>query len=391
METPVAPVAETLTPTPVEAPVAAAESGPQKPLSQDERFAKAVKELELQKKEGVTTPEAQPGTKEGEQPKPEEATEKTSEETTEVPEFVDKVTFNGKEAPIDEILSDAKFEVFAKGEMREIEGLPKLLDMASMGYDSIENNKTAREAVTKAQDVIREIEAATAEEVQKKVQEGVATTLDNLMASINQGVNPATGSAFTSQQQKVGAVELVNKLKTASSQTTPTEKPLTREEVSRMVDELSEKKLKTEISKRDEQRAVEAVINTATETLQKATDPLMQNFLLDDGKTLNTRLFKAFKADVQAEADQLWVESGKPMTTQKISEFVAKAAQSVLKEYKPSLRKIETEKKAPAQTAPVVKPQSGTPLTTGKTPKFKNQDQAWDYRFKAAMAKPPGR
>ena len=128
-----APVSTATVPAPQAPPEAKApateapQSTQEKPLSMQEKVDKALKEF----REKNAPPESKPVTEE-------QATEPTEEKPTEevppVTEPLEVISHNGKDVKITDVLEDAQFEVFANGEMKEVEGIHKLMDMASIGF-----------------------------------------------------------------------------------------------------------------------------------------------------------------------------------------------------------------------------------------------------------------
>ena len=229
--------------------------------------------------------------------------------------------------------------------------------------------ETAKEAILKAQDVIREIE----ESAPKKVQEGVTAYLNNLLDEVRTSrINPATGKPFQNEAERARAVELALDLKRTNDakNAKPKEASLTREEQQRLVEEQVEKKLKATEQERQNRQRVEKIVKTASEALQKETNPLMQYFLKEDGQTLNSKLFTSFVNEVKAQADQFFTEAGGPDDTAKLAGFVKRAKDAVFSEWKPSLK---AEPKQEALKIPVVGTKSGMPLPQTNAPKKK-----WD-------------
>lgn len=370
------PSAVVASPQPTPEVSAPASPTPPKPLSQQERFDKAVKELEAKKEPGkqeVKTEESSPNPED-------QANENLLPEVEEPGDFIDdKIVWNGKEASIQDVLGDATFEIPFHGEMIPIEGIDQLLEKAAIGHGASQTNREAKEVVLEADRLIKEIESSKT----KEVQEGISKGLESLLDSALKGIDPTTGKSFPNQVAQTGAVDLLNRMKTANQQTPSTEKPLTKDEIAKLVDEQAEKKYKGLMSKAQEERFVGEIIQTANDNLQKTTEPLMQFFTLEDGKTLNKRVFTAFQRDVRSEADRLWFQAGKPMEKSALGNFINSAARQVLKEYRPTLTQKPSTQEPPKP--PVLRPGSGSPAPASEAkPKFKDLEQAQRFRFEQA-------
>lgn len=350
---------------------------PQKPLNLNDRvnqsLQKAREKLDAPKAESV--------------PKEEVATEptetKTEETVPENTEALEVVSFNGQEAPISEVLKDADFEVFANGEFKKVEGIDKLMDMASIGFAATRKVEAAKTVIQKSQEVIREIEATAKANSQK-----IATDyLNNLLDQVTNGkVNPATGQPFKNEAERLGAVELANSLiKADANGARPGNQPLTAEDIQKLVEEAADKKYKQTEAQKAEQRNKELAVQltrNAEDSLQKEITPLMQYFTGEDGKTLNTRLFNSFKKDVQAEADNLFNADGKKTDSKSIASYISRASKSILQEYLPSLK---TQKVNESVRIPATSTTSGMPIDKGKPVKYKSREEAINAKVKAIL------
>jgi hypothetical protein len=317
------------------------------------KLEQARQKLDAPKTESVPTEEA----------KSEPVETKTEETAQESADPLEVVSFNGKEAPIAEVLKDAEFEVFANGEFKKVDGIDKLMDMASIGFAATKKVEAAKTVIQKSQEVIREIEAS----VEQKAQEKANAILNKMLDDVTRGVNPATGKPFQNEAERKGAVDLTNALVDAKGKSaTQTVQPLTKEDIQKLVEEAAEKKLQQAEKQKAEQRQQELaaqLAQTAENSLQKEITPLMQYFTGEDGKTLNSRLFNSFKNDVRAEADKLFKADGGKTDSKSVSTYIAKASKSVLQEYLPSLK---TQKINESVKVPVTSTTSGLVNQTSK-------------------------
>lgn len=366
-------------------PQAAPEATPQtpnasqsKPVSLEDKVQAKLKEA----REKLNKPETQPAQENKGETKPDE-TQIETKPTEEVGDGLEVVSYNGKDVPLAELLKDGDFEVFANGEFKKVEGIEKLMDMASIGFAATKRVETAKQAVLKANEVVQEIERNSIQ----KANEIATNYLNGLLDKVTNGkVNPATGKAFQTEGERKGAVELANRLVAENANSAKSGQPMTRAEIERLVEVKAEEKLKaTQADKAQQQRQMEMarITQTAENSLQKVTEPLMQYFTGEDGKTLNNRLFNSFRNEVKAEADKLFLAGDKKFNASAIEGYITKAAKSVLDEWKPSLKQA---KSAEAVKAPVTSTNSGMPIGNAGKQKYGSLEDAVTAKIRALRA-----
>ena len=146
---------------------------------------------------------------------------------------------------------------------------------------------------------------------------------------------------------------------------------------------LNEKLGQSEKQKAETQRqqVLAQISNVAESSLQKATEPLMQFFTGEDGKTVDQEQFEDFKDIIRKKADKLWEEAGKPLDPKKSQEFVTKAAQVTLDKWKSRFKTPEVKPKQP----PVGGTGAGLPASIAPKQKFANRTDALDAKIKELM------
>jgi len=348
-------------------------SKPSKPLTFEGRIAETIKKAR-EKQDKPESP-AVPAQNETAPKETVETPTETIEQPPAVTEDLEVVSHNGKEVPINDVLNDAKFEVFANGEYKSVDGIEKLMDMASIGFMATKKVETAKQAILKSQELVKEMESKVAEDSRKIATDYLSDLLDKVT---NGGMNPATGQSFKSDKERQGAVELANRLVAENANGNKSQdKPLTAAEIKKLIEEEAQKSSKSrqeEKAELERKQAVATIVKNAESSLQKVTEPLMQYFTGQDGKTLNTRLFDSFKMQVKAEADKLFIaDTGANKTApNKLHEFIQKASKTVLEDFKQSLRESKTQASAP----PISKSGQGIPASAAPKPTYKRPEDA---------------
>ena len=328
-------------------------------------------------------------TTEGAVKPPESAQADTKTESTDVaPEvngdYIEAVKIGDQDVPISDLFNDKmEFEVFANGEYKPVNGA-KLLTMASIGFAATKTVENAKDVVKQADATIREAKTQYEQKLGQEVNQGVVEYLNNLLAKAQSGVNPGTGKPFGTQAERTGAVALAQKLVDLNANGAKSGEALTMDEIEKRVEaKLNEKLGQSEKQKAETQRqqVLAQISNVAESSLQKATEPLMQFFTGEDGKTVDQDSFNDFKDIIKKRADKLWEEAGKPLDPKKSQEFVTKAAQVTLDKWK---SKFKTQEVKPQQP-PVGGTGSGLPASIAPKQKFANKNDALNAKLKELM------
>ena len=315
-------------------------------------------------------------------------TEATTDKTDVTPEvngdYIEAVKIGDKDVPISDLFNDKmEFEVFANGEYKPVNGA-KLLTMASIGFAATKTVETAKDVVKQADATIRETKTQYEQKLGTEVNKGVANYLNELLTKAQSGVNPGTGKTFATQAERTGAVALAQKMVDLNANGAKSGEALTMDEIEKRVEaKLNEKLGLSEKQKAETQRqqVLAQISNVAESSLQKATEPLMQFFTGEDGKTVDQDSFDDFKDIIRKRADKLWEEAGKPLDPTKSQEFVTKAAQVTLDKWKSKFKVPEVKPKQP----PVGGTGSGLPASIAPKQKFANKNDALNAKLKELM------
>ena len=299
-------------------------------------------------------------------------------------DYIEALRIGDKDVPVSDLFNDKmEFEVFANGEYKPVNGA-KLLTMASIGFAATKTVENAKDVVRKADETIRETKAQYEQKLGQEVNQGVANYLNDLLAKAQSGTNPGTGKPFATQAERTGAVALAQKMVDLNANGAESGKALTLEDIEKRWEaKLNEKLGQSEKQKAEIQRQeVLAQISTNAESsLQKATEPLMQFFTEEDGKTVDQEQFNDFKDIIRRKADKLWEEAGKPLDPKKSQEFVIKAAEATLNKWKSRFKTSEVKPKQP----PVGGTGAGLPASLAPKQKFANKHDALDAKLKGLM------
>lgn len=315
-------------------------------------------------------------------------TETKTDQTDAIPEtdgdYIEAVKIGDQNVPVEDLFNNKlEIDLFAKGDYHRITG-EKLLTMASIGYAASETVANAKDVVRQADATIREEKAQYEQKLSNEVNKGVASYLNDLLTKAQSGVNPGTGQPFATQAERTGAVALAKKMVDLNANGAKSGEALTLEELEKRWDaKLNEKLGQSEKQKAETQRqqVLAQISNVAESSLQKATEPLMQFFTGEDGKTVDQEQFEDFKDIIRKKADKLWEEAGKPLDPKKSQEFVTKAAQTTLDKWKSRFKTPEVKPKQP----PVGGTGAGLPASIAPKQKFANKNDALDAKIKELM------
>lgn len=341
-----------------------AETKPSKPLSLEDRVKVAKEEFRSKGKEGVKTGDA-----------PVEPVEENVEGEAEVQELssepLETISYKGKDAPISDVLDEATFEVFSQDKMHPVEGIKKLMDFAAMGIAAAEKNRVAKEAVVKAQDVIREVEAGVAKSVESQLNE----LLNNALRGTN-----ANGQPFQNESAQKRAVELATQMKNefdnGRGEKPQAQRSFTEEDVANLV----QKKLDEHSRKSSEESTRKDIVQGSQKAIMDLTKADPAFFVKPDGK-MNTKLYDSYRSSLMNESNQAWLDAGSPMDVDSIKNIIAKTRAELLPEFKISNGTAETKQ---AVRSPIVKPSSGAGIVPGsadgKAPKFRTPGELIAYK-----------
>lgn len=354
---------DTATLTPVSTAPASAPAAPEstaevqvplKPQSLTEKAASALKDFRASVKPDAGKPKtaledvpaAKPGetTEEVSGTEPEAKVETPSTQPV-LSENLEEISFNGQTVPLIEALENGglQFEVYANEKLHPVDGLPKLLDLASIGIAAAEKNRIAKEAVAKADQTVQEVKAS----VDKQVQEGVWNQLNTLLANAKNGVN-GDGKPFKDAGAQKRAVELLEGMKTASGNGNEAPKSLSAADIESLVQKKLEERLTAERKQTEDRTRVNQVLETAKSTLVEATKGDHAYFVKTDGK-LNGTLFDSYRRSLTTESDAAWVQAGKPTDPKALKDIVAKVRAKLLPDFQVSnpSATVTEPKKAP--------------------------------------------
>lgn len=298
-------------------------------------------------------------------------------------DYLEAVRIGDQDVPVPDLFNRFEFDVFANGDYKHVDG-QKLLDMASIGFAATKRVETAKEAIRQSDAIVQEAKAQYEQKLSQEVNKGVADYLNNLMEKAKSGINPGTGKPFATAGERTGAVALAQKLVDLNANDGKSGSTLTLEDIEKRVEaKLNEKLGQTEKQKAETQRQnlLAQISNVAESSLQKATEPLMQFFTGDDGKTVDQEQFEDFKDIIRKKADKLWEEAGRPLDPKKSGEFVTKAAQATLDKWKSRFKTLEVKPKQP----PVGGTGSGLPASIAPKKTFSNPKDALDAKLKELM------
>ena len=329
-----------------------------KPATLPEKAAEALRRLRAGVKQEAGKPVTKPEDAPAEQPvesteevQGQEGQEGTQEGETEGQEPIltdnlEEITYKGKKVPLIEALEDGKlqFEVYAQEKFHEVDGLPKLLDLASIGIAAAEKNRIAKEAVAKADQTIRDVEAG----VERKIQEGVNQQLNQLLENAKRGIN-GNGQPFKDAKAQQGAVALLEKMQSGNGVTAP--QTLSTEDIDKLVQKRLEEKLSDERKRSEDKSRENQVLQTAKSVLVDATKADAAYFTKTDGK-LNIKLFDSYRKTLTAESDSAWVKAGKPTDPQSLKDIVAKVRTEILPDFQISNPKATATKKTNVPSIP---------------------------------------
>jgi hypothetical protein len=298
-------------------------------------------------------------------------------------DYLEAVRIGDQDVPVPDLFNRFEFDVFANGDYKHVDG-QKLLDMASIGFAATKRVETAKEAIRQSDAIVQEVKTQYEQKLSQEVNKGVADYLNDLMEKAKSGINPGTGKPFATAGERTGAVALAQKLVDLNASEGKSGNTLTLENIEKLVEaKLNEKTGQTEKQKAETQRQnlLAQISNVAESSLQKATEPLMQFFTGDDGKTVDQEQFEDFKDIIRKKADKLWEEAGRPLDPKKSSEFVTKAAQATMDKWKSRFKTTEVKPKQP----PVGGTGSGLPASIAPKKTFSNPKDALDAKLKELM------
>ncbi|HET9870479.1 MAG TPA: hypothetical protein VFR02_08290 [bacterium] len=299
---------------------------------------------------------------------------------------VDKVTWNGKEASLQDILEDGTFEIFANGKTHSVEGFQKLADLASMGLDSANRNRLAKEGLVKAQDIVRELEGErdkavkALKDVDGQVDSKVNAILDVLYKNVSKGFN-ADGTRFETNEDQQKALAQVRAMKTAFAGTPENPGPVSAADIEKMVQERLDKRFAEESGKQDQARQEaenNRLISDVGQRLTEATKSDGAYFTKPDGK-LNSTLFSTYKRELISRCQEEWNAQGQPRDLESISQVIREVRSLLIEDLKIS---DPGRKPEPKPAPPVLKPASGagTPRSDKESrPHFRSPAEAMRY------------
>lgn len=358
----------------------------QAPTSTPEGEVQAEEAVESQGQEGVeeTTPGAQTPP-EGEGTTPEEGAEESPDsgdkEGKSNDQFVQTVKIGEKEVPVDDLLSDVKFEIPVGDETFEFTGTEELKKYAGIGIHAAQRIRQAKDVIEEANQVVQESEAKVAQlqaSVAKMADEKATQILDQLFISIQKGINPTTGEPISDAALK-GAMDRSVRLAKHFHEEAAGAKP------KESVEDQIKKALDERFSKQELAARNQRVMESAKTIFQKATEPYAQKFLKGDGKTVNSKAFNYFRNEVANEAARL--VQGRKISAAEGERVMAQAVKNVLPDFeeffaKPA--KVDQTKKP----VPIVKASGGTlrkPIPTGAGKPVqgapRSLEELWDSRF----------
>src|SRR5258708_9570748 len=231
-------------------------------------------------------------------------------------EALETISVNGKEVPLVEALDKMTFEVYSDGELHPMD-FSKLLDMASFGVHSAEKTRLAKDAVVKAQDIIREVEQSA----EKSVSERVEAVLNDLLTKALNGTN-GNGKPFVNDVAQKRAVELARGMKD-SLPGNQAQKPLTMEDVEELVQKRTQKILEDQNQKQTEAATINQLVQESRAALVEISKGDPAYFTKGDGK-LNTAVLTAFRKEVAAVSNAEWHRQGSPKDSTVINDIIAK-------------------------------------------------------------------
>lgn len=313
-----------------------------------------------------------------------EATENKAEGTPSADgNYLEAVRIGDQDVPVSDLFNRFEIEVFANGEYKPVDG-QKLLDMASIGFAATKKVEAAKDYIRQTDAILQKEKSSYEQKLAQGIDKGVADYLNNLLAQVEGGVNPGTGKPFKTQGERIGAVELAKKLSDLNANGSKSANALNRDDIKKLVEaQLNEKLGQTEKQQAEQRQkqVLAQITQNAESSLQKATEPLMQFFTGEDGKTVDQEQFEDFKDIIRKKADKLWQEAGSPLDPKKSSEFVTKAAQSTLDKWKSRFKITEVKPKQP----PVGGTGAGMPASIAPKQKFANRNDALDAKIKELM------
>ncbi len=164
-------------------------------------------EPEKPAEEPATPPGEKPETKEPEKP----AEEKPKEEPTDtqvVDGYVQKVSLEGKEVPIDELFNDVEVDLYLPNETRTVKGLEELRVLAQKGAYSDVKNAESNRRLAEAQQIKSTFQAEVSKTAQTVAQKYLQNVFEQYLAGPGQ-TDPNNPIAHIAAQDPDKAASLV--------------------------------------------------------------------------------------------------------------------------------------------------------------------------------------